>query len=254
MVGRRVPLGIVSSLVVGTRWVGVAGGMLLGFLPAAAAQRANPGPAYATRAMLEQQLREGSGDAAHLIRARLDSGDFRPGDRVLIIVEGEKELSDTFTVGMMNDLSLPQIGVIPLMGVLRTELPDRLTYALARYIRAPVVSVQPLIRVAIEGDVTHPGFYALAPEMPIMDALTAAGGLTRNALLGKARVERAGVTVLHGFTLENAVRSGSNFDALNLRAGDRLYIPGKRDWYTTVQTVAILLTIPITIYTITVIW
>ncbi len=115
--------------------------------------------------------------------------------------------------------------MIPLTGVLRTELPDRLTYALARYIRTPVVSVQPLIRVAIEGDVAHPGFYALAPEMPIMDALTAAGGLTRNAHLGKARVERAGVTVLHGFTLENAVRSGRTFDALNLRAGDRLYIP-----------------------------
>ena len=67
-------------------------------VPALAAQV--PGPAYATRAALEQQLQGRSVEENRLIRVRLDSGDFRPGDRILLTVEGEKELSDTFTVGM----------------------------------------------------------------------------------------------------------------------------------------------------------
>jgi protein involved in polysaccharide export with SLBB domain len=172
----------------------------------------------------------------------------------VLIVDGEKELSDTFTVGMANELALPQIGVVPLAGVLRAELPDRLTHVLERYLRAPVVHVRSLIRVAIEGEVGHPGFYAVPPETPIMDALTAAGGLTRDAVFEKARVEREGSVVMSGYVLENAVRAGRTFDALNLRAGDRLYVPRRRNWNNAVQTMAILLTIPITIYTITQIW
>jgi hypothetical protein len=246
---------------------GLAGCLMLGCVPAAAAQRTNPaatqrtdpGPAYATRATLEQDLRAAEGrkdrkagvDEARLIRARLDSGDFRPGDRILLIVEGERELSDTFTVGMGAELTLPQIGVVPLAGVLRAELPGRLTPVLGRYLRAPVVRVRSLIRVSVEGEVNHPGFYALAPETPLMDALTAAGGLTREAWLEKARVEREGVIMLRGRKLDTAVRSGRTLDALNLRAGDRLFIPRRNDFERTARIAGILLSIPIAIYALT---
>ena len=135
--------------------------------------------------------------------------------------------------------------------MLRAELHGRLSQMLARYFRTPVVHVRSLIRVAVEGEVGQPGFYALAPETPLMDALTRAGGLTRDAKLDKVRVEREGTVVLSGRVLENAVRAGRTFDALNLRAGDRVYIPRKGSFAMTVQTLAILMTIPITIYSAT---
>jgi protein involved in polysaccharide export with SLBB domain len=114
----------------------LVGCVFFGFLPTAAAQRPNPGPAYATRAMLEEQLRaQHSSEEVRLIRARLDSGDFRPNDRILLRVDGEKELSDTFTVGMDTALTLPQVGAVPLGGLLRAELNNRLTQVLARYLR-----------------------------------------------------------------------------------------------------------------------
>lgn len=222
--------------------------LLASLAPAAAAQL--PGPAYATRAALEQQVREQSGDEARMIRARLDSGDFRPGDRVLLIVEGERELSDTFTVGMATELSLPQIPPIPLAGVLRAELPGLLKQTLERYLKAPVVHVRSLIRIAVEGEVGHPGFYALPPETPVMDALTLAGGLTREARLEDARIDREGRVLMSGHVLEVAVRGGRTFDGMNLRAGDRIFVPRRRNWNNAVQTVAILLTIPITVYTL----
>ena len=265
--GHRVVPRVAQRLVASARRVGVAGCLLLGCVPAVAAQRTdpaatqqiNPGPAYATRAMLEQDLRAAEGrkdrkaanDEARLIRARLDSGDFRPGDRILLIVQGEKELSDTFTVGIGTELTLPQIGVVPLAGVLRAELPGRLTPVLGRYLRAPVVRVRSLIRVSVEGEVNHPGFYALAPETPLMDAFTAAGGLTRDAWLDHARVEREGAVVMRGRKLDTAVRAGRTLDALNLRAGDRVFIPRRNDFERTARIAGLLLTIPVAIYALT---
>src|SRR5881397_1105838 len=105
-----------------------------------------PGPAYATRERLERQLsqleRDGhSSVAAGLIRARLQNGDFQPGDRLVLRVDGEPQLTDTFTVGPGPELALPQIGALPLSGVLRAELLQRLQAYLARYFRDPVVQV-----------------------------------------------------------------------------------------------------------------
>jgi polysaccharide export outer membrane protein len=152
---------------------------------------------------------------------------------------------------MGSELTLPQIGVVPLAGVLRAELPGRLTEVLRRYLRAPVVHVRSMIRVSVEGEVNRPGFYAIAPEMPVIDAFTVAGGLTREARLEKMRVERDGAVVLTGRPLERAVRSGHSLDALNLRAGDRVYIPRRPDFTRTAQVITILLSIPIAIYGIT---
>src|SRR5437879_3402957 len=47
---------------------------------------------------------------AAAIRARLTAGDFAVGDRIWLTVLGEKELSDTFTVGPGRLLTLPLIG------------------------------------------------------------------------------------------------------------------------------------------------
>ena len=92
----------------------------------------------ARAARLEQAAQ--SADAAReaaSIRARLTRGDFRVGDRILLTVEGEKELSDTFTVGLGGQLTLPLIGNVPLEGVLRSELQDYLTRRLAQNLRDP---------------------------------------------------------------------------------------------------------------------
>ena len=261
-----------------TNWVtrsGFTGSVLLLCAGAAAAQQpvqrieAEAGPAYATRATLEQDLRAAQGhsesgkhkkgkkgnvkgsDEVQLIRARLDSGDFRPGDRILLVVEGEKELSDTFTIGMGTELTLPQIGVVPLAGVLRAELPGRLNPVLKRYLRAPIVRVRSTIRVSIEGEVNKPGFYAIAPETPVMDVFTAAGGLTHDANLKRMRIERDGAIVLRGPDLEQAVRRGRSLDALNLRAGDRVWVARRPDFTRTAQVITLLLSIPIAIYALT---
>src|SRR5260370_412821 len=73
--------------------------------------------------------------AAARVRAGLTAGDFTVGYRVVLMVEGEKELSDTFVVGPGRRLALPGIADVPLDGVLRAELAEYLTRRLARNLR-----------------------------------------------------------------------------------------------------------------------
>jgi protein involved in polysaccharide export with SLBB domain len=95
-------------------------------------------------------------------------------------VEGQKELSDTFTVGRGIVLTLPGIGDVPLTGVLRSELRAYLTRRLAQNLRAPVVRASAYVRLSVHGAVARPAFYGVSADALLSDAVVAgavAGGL-----------------------------------------------------------------------------
>src|SRR3989442_7107013 len=61
---------------------------------------------------------------------------------------------------------------------------------LFRSIKNPVVRARPLIRIAVIGEVTRPGFYLVPPTSQVEDAVMAAAGPTQNAkLAGLVRSE-----------------------------------------------------------------
>jgi len=227
--------------------------------PPAIAQQSSQGTILATREHLRDELarleRAGvSGQAeASLIRTRLESGDFQPGDRIVVRVEGEPQLTDTFVVtsGGGPQLELPQVGVLSLQGVLRSELKGRLATHLAQYLRNPAVQVQPLIRLLIDGEVVRPGYYAAAPQHPLADVITEAGGLTQHAKASGMRVERGATSIWSGAPLRDALGRGYSIDLLNLRAGDRLFVPTRGDSERTFRIIGVLITIPLAIFTIT---
>ena len=214
------------------------------------------GPAYATRERLEQQLalleRDGrSPVAVNLIRTRLESGDFQAGDRIFLRVDGEAQLTDTFTVAPGPELALPQLGAMPLKGVLRQELQPRLAEYLSRYFRNPVVEVRPLIRVLVEGEVSRPGFYGVAPQQPLADVISAAGGFTPRSQPTGIRVQRGSTTIWEGPALQQSLSRGDSFDYLNLRAGDRVLVPGRGDAERTVRIIGVLVGSALAVYSLT---
>src|SRR5437870_12507118 len=85
---------------------------------------------------------------------------FQVGDRILLHVERDSALSDTFTVVAGPALRLPNIGEVSLAGVRRGDIEAHLTRELGRYINDPVVQARALIRVSVVRAGTRAGYYA----------------------------------------------------------------------------------------------
>ncbi len=222
----------------------------------AAQQRDSPTLATRDRlaaelARLEGQQTSAARAQATLIRERLENGDFQSGDRILIRVDSEPQLSDTFTVQDGPALDLPQLGTVALHGVLRAELASYLQTQLARYLRNPVVQVQPLVRLLVEGDVGRPGYYSANPRQALTDVLVQAGGLGARAKPSGMRVERGHELIWGGQSLQDALARGYTLDQLSLRAGDRLSVPTRGDAERTWRILGIAITLPLAIYSIT---
>ena len=193
-----------------------------------------PDRALATRAELEtlaQRLEQSHQDEPMLaeVRARLRDGDFRPGDRVLLEVQRDSTLSDTFAVWPDRQLHLPSpiVGALPLRGVLRSELEPTVTTFIARFVRNPTVRARALLRLSVQGEVVHAGYHAVPADAALSDALTAAGGTTANANVSGLKIERGGRRILSGDDLERAFAAGRTMDEVGVREGDQFIVPKK---------------------------
>ena len=217
------------------------------------------GKAMATRGQLQDIVNRGdngAGDArvVGLARNRLTEGDFRPGDRVDIVTQGDTGLSKTFNV--WPDLSLhlpsPTTGSLLLRGTLRSELQDKVSAYINRFVRNADVRARPLIRIAIQGEVQHPGYYTVPVDGDLSDALMAAGGTTPNANFAKAQVQRNGHTILEKGAMQQAMATGLSLDDNGIQDGDQLNIPKKPTGVFTdnLRLFGILVTTAVGLYTL----
>ncbi len=152
---------------------------------------------------------------------------FQAGDRILLRVEGDSALSDTFTVVAGPALRLPNIGEISLAGVRRRDLEAHLSRELGRYINDPVLQARALIRVSVVGEVVRPGYYAVPIDLVLTDALMLAGGATKDARVERLSIQRGNSSLWSGDPLQTAIARGATLDELGIRAGDRIQVPGK---------------------------
>ena len=195
--------------------------------------------AQATRAQLQELAIKTEQDAASAsdaatrqqkqmqaatIRGRLRDGDFDIGDRILLSVRGDSSIGDTVTVRAGRMIRLPDIPEISLQGVLRSELQDYLTKQLARYIKQPEVQTTSLVRVAVLGSVSKPGFYQLPADLALADAIMIAGGPTTNADVDRTQVKRGEDVIYSSTLLGQEVAKGATLDQLNIRPGDQIVI------------------------------
>ena len=207
--------------------------------------QASKSPAYSTH------LRALAISEATQIDRRLADGDFRPGDRLYVQVEGEVGMTDTFTVGSGRDISMQMVGVVPLTGVLRADIEPYLVTYLGKFLRSPRVHARPLIPVTVTGNVTKPGFYTVPAGIPMTSVLTEALGLTQESNLSQIRVLRGGKLLLGGADLRLAMSQGRTLDQLGVEAGDQIDVGGgSTDFYKIFQTIAYGLGIPLTVFSL----
>ena len=165
---------------------------------------------------------------AQVIRQRLENGDFLPGDRILLLVQGDTVLSDTFTVRGDQVLPLPDIPPIALHGVLDSELEPHLTKELLKYIKTVSLQATPLVRISMLGFPTS-NFYTVPVDQAITDVIAAAGGWgsTTTSAHDKAVIRRNGRVFMDPKATAEAVRQNKTLGDMALRDGDEFYVPDK---------------------------
>lgn len=205
---------------------------------------ATAGPQRATRAELaamaaaaEVNIRSGSLKGGKLteekarlaaIKERLEKGDFRVGDRFVVTLRHDAVRLDTASVRDSLMVSLFALPDFTVAGVLRSELDTKLNTHVSTYLRNATVRANVLTRISIFGAVGSPGFYYAAPDRPLSDVLTLAGGVTAEAKLSQVEVFRGKTRRLSAKESQKVLESGATLEQLDIQSGDEVRVPAKR--------------------------
>ena len=180
-------------------------------------------------AAAEKEHRAGE---AWLLHQRLEKGDFQDGDRIIVQIQGNAlagkspvEIPDTLTVRAGKLLELPRMSDLPLEGVLRSELQQRLIDHLSEYIREPSVRATPLVRIAVLGYVGRPGYIYTSADKPLSDVLMQAGGPGPDADMAHVVIRRGSDVIWNAQDTHTAMADGLSLDRLHIRAGDEIFVP-----------------------------
>jgi protein involved in polysaccharide export with SLBB domain len=113
-----------------------------------------------------------------------------PGDSVRVVVWRRPEFSGDFVVAPNGTITHPLYRSVQVGGVPFATAEGNLRRFLSRFEENPEFVLEPLIRVAVSGEVDRPRVYALRPETSIAEAVAVAGGTTESGARNRVRVLR----------------------------------------------------------------
>ncbi len=150
------------------------------------------------------------------------------GDRIHLTIWGSLETSLELEINQNGDVVIPKVGTVRLAGVSYGQLPTLLKAQLGQYLKDFQISVTMgrlrLVKVYVVGQVRSPGDYTISGLSTVLNALSAAGGPTKNGTLRSVVVKRNGVVVetvdLYDFFLK-----GNKSKDIRLQPGDTIYVP-----------------------------
>ena len=142
-----------------------------------------------------------------------DTHKLGPGDRIVISVFGEDDLSMEFRLNDTGTLSYPFLGELAIAGLSVVELEQLITRGLkGPYLVNPevTVSIAEYRPFYIYGEVQKPGGIPFQPGLTLEKAIALGGGFTERAAKGKITVIRAADTsrVSRPIELKDPVSAG----------------------------------------------
>ena len=177
------------------------------------------------------------------IKGRLENGDFKTGDLLVVTVDVEnRPVVDTATVRDGGLISISRVPDVSVAGSLRSEVEDKVRAHVGTYFRNPDVRVNFTTRITIVGAVGRKGSFNVSPDRPMTELITVAGGGLPNAKVDQLEVRRNGKTVLSKNASKKVLTDGLTIEQAGIQNGDEIEIPGKRvlTWQGITQTVFLI--------------
>lgn len=168
----------------------------------------------------------------------------KPGDGIRINFYNITEnLTGDYFIQDNGNLHLPYLGLINSVDSDFNDLRNQIISEYSKIYKNPELSIQPLYRVDILGEVGKPGVYYLTGYETISDLLSLAGGETSDSNIDELSIIRNDSQM--EIDIEKFLEGENNLADIGLESGDKVYVPrkwlvGVRDASVIVSGVAVL--------------
>jgi protein involved in polysaccharide export with SLBB domain len=154
-----------------------------------------------------------------------------PGDSVRITVWRSPELSGDFVVGPDGSITHPLYRTVKVAGLPIANIEANLSRFLATYQSNPQFVVEPLVRVAVSGEVPRPAVFALRPETTVAEAVARAGGLTPFGKRDRVRLVRTQANGAEREVYVNLTNPADPFGSGPVHSGDLILVDRKKNMF-----------------------
>jgi polysaccharide export outer membrane protein len=166
-----------------------------------------------------------------------------PGDTISINIFDAEEYSGEYVILNDGTVNLPLVGNVSLQGLTLTEATEAISARYGTILKRPLVNVRLTqirpVKIAVSGEVSEPGFYALSlfdpesrrPELrypTAIDAIERAGGITLAADVRQIQLRRtlpSGSEEVFNLNLWEFLQTGNFAPNITLRDGDTIFVP-----------------------------
>ena len=150
------------------------------------------------------------------------------GDRLTLTLWGSVDGSFELEVNRSGEVVLPRVGAVKVAGVTFGQLPGLLRGQISKVFTNFQLNLTMgklrLIKVYLVGEVTAPGDYNISSLSTLINALSAAGGPTRNGSLRSIVIKRDG-RVAESVDLYDFFLQGDKSRDIRLQPGDTIFVP-----------------------------
>ncbi|MDD2736997.1 MAG: SLBB domain-containing protein [Desulfuromonadaceae bacterium] len=151
-----------------------------------------------------------------------------PGDSIVVTVWGSIEGSYELIVSNGGEVILPKVGPIKVAGLPFGKLPGVFNMHLAKIFRDFDLAVNMgklrSNRISVIGEVASPGDYTISSLSTVLNALSAAGGPTKNGSLRNITIRRTG-NAEETIDLYDFFLTGDKRKDVRLSSGDTIFVP-----------------------------
>jgi polysaccharide export outer membrane protein len=150
---------------------------------------------------------------------------------VRIVVWRKPEMSGDFIVGPDGTITHPLYRSVRIGGVPFGTAEINVRNFLARFEQDPQFVVEPLVRVAVSGEVSRPQVFALRPETTLSEAVAHAGGPTQFAKRDRVRVLRRESNGSQREFYVNILDPERNSGGLRVHSGDQIVVERRKSFF-----------------------
>jgi polysaccharide export outer membrane protein len=160
-----------------------------------------------------------------------DEAVLSPGDSVRITVWRKPEFSGDFVVAPDGSVTHPLFRSVRVGGVPLRTAEANIRAFLVRFEQDPQFVMEPLLRVAITGEVGRPSLYAVPPGTSYAEAIARAGGTNQFGKRDHVLVFRSSATSRSAPLVLDLNQPERGIAAMPVRSGDQILVERKRSFF-----------------------